>query len=174
MTVWPGALRMALPLERDPKGQRHSSGKDFCPLCFMCVVGVENWGAGKKDNGATILLLPANSAKCSAYIHHYPMQIRHRPRKQSWSPCTQASHRSHADRNLPGHTSAPCLLHKAAVHLIETKTSSQTSQGTYSIQTVKAFPAPFPVKTNTPSTAALQNSILSSTVGAANLWSETK
>lgn len=108
-----------------PKDRRHSGVEDLCRWCFMCVVRVAsvvgNWGAGKKDNGATILLLPTNWAKRSSYIHHYPMQSHHRPRKQSWSPCRQVSHRSHADRNLPGHTSAPCWLHKAAVHLIETK-----------------------------------------------------
>ena len=37
------------------------------------------------------------------------------------------------------------------------------------MQTVKASPAPFPGKTNTHYTTALQNSTLSSTAGAANL-----
>ena len=89
---------------------------------FTCIRGelLRSW---EKRQWGCQCSAPTNSAKCSSYIHHYPRQIRHRPRKQSWSLCRQASHRFHADRNLPGHTSVPCWLHRAAVHLIKTKTS---------------------------------------------------
>lgn len=118
-----GKLQSGAPAER--RSQRRESRlvvRKTLAFVFTCVRGelLRSW---EKRQWGHQCSAPTNSAKCSLYIHHYPMQIRHRPRKQSWSLCRQASHRFHADRSLPGHTSVLCWLHRAAVHLIKTKTS---------------------------------------------------